>query len=191
MLSLVSIILFFVATNLDDLLFLITWFSQAKTTEEKWYIVAGQYIGFILLLSISFIGAFGTLQLSEEWVGLFGFIPIYLGMKSLMSLYQSRKKKSRPVMWLFKTAVITFANGADNMGVYIPLFATYNLERIMLILVIFLVLVAIWCYLGLVLVQQPLFARALERYGHFIVPFVLIGLGVFIMVKQGTFHYFL
>lgn len=192
MLSLIaSIIIFFVATNIDDLFFLMTWFSQAKTTEQKRYIVAGQYLGFILILTVSFIGAFGALKLPAEWVGLLGLAPIYIGIKSLMELYQVRKGTSHHLEWIFKTATITFVNGADNIGAYIPFLVINNLERIILLLVIFLVLVAVWCYLANTLVKQPLFAGILERYGQMIVPFVLIALGIFIIIKQGTFYLFL
>ncbi|GIN20688.1 MAG TPA: quaternary ammonium transporter [Bacillus bacterium] len=191
MLSLIaSIIIFFIATNIDDLFFLMTWFSQVKTTEQKLCIVAGQYLGFILILIFSFIGAIGAVQLSAEWIGLLGLAPIYIGIKSLRDLYQVRKDASHNLGWLFKVATITFANGADNIGVYIPFLAIHNLERIILLLVIFLVLVAVWCYLGNALVKQPFISRILELYVQKMVPFVFITLGILIMIRQGTLIYF-
>ncbi|MEH7124723.1 cadmium resistance transporter [Bacillus sp. JJ1773] len=184
-----STIVFFVATNIDDIFLLMTWFSQAKTTEQKRFIVAGQYLGYILLLTISLIGAFGALLIPKAWIGILGLIPIYIGIQSLVSLYQMRKDNSSQFVWLLKITTVTFANGVDNIGLYIPFFSTNSLWNIILIIVIFLALVAVLCYLGNVLVHQPLIAQTLERNGHIIVPFVLIGLGTFILIKHDTFHY--
>ncbi|MBS4190512.1 cadmium resistance transporter [Bacillus sp. FJAT-49705] len=184
-----STIIFFVATNIDDIFLLMTWFSQAKTTEQKRFIVAGQYLGFILLLTISIIGAFGALLIPKAWIGILGLIPIFIGIQSLVSLCQMRKDKSNRFVWLLKTASVTFVNGVDNIGVYIPFFSANSLRNIILIMVILLALVAVLCYLGNALVHQPLIAQTLERKGHIIVPFVLIGLGTFILIKHDTFRY--
>lgn len=188
MLVATSIILF-MATNIDDLFFLMTWFSQAKTTEQKLCIAGGQYLGFLLLLITSMLGAFGTFLIQKEWVGLLGLLPIYIGIKSLIMLYRSRSEQINVVGWLLKTAAITFANGSDNIGVYIPYFSTNSLENLMLILFIFLALVAVWCYIGNLLSNQPFIAQILERNGHIIVPIMLILLGVYILIKQGTVYY--
>jgi cadmium resistance transport/sequestration family protein len=185
----VSIIVFFTATNIDDIFLLMTWFSQAKTTEQKLYIVAGQCFGFILLLALSLIGAFGALLIPQEWIGILGLVPIYIGIKSLLALSKDRKEKSNRLVWILKTATITVANGGDNISVYIPFFATNNLWNIIMIVVIFLALVTVWCYVGYLLVRQPLIAHTLQSKGHIIVPFVMIGLGIFILIKHETFHY--
>lgn len=222
-----SSIVFFAATNIDDIFLLMTWFSQANTTREKRrYIVAGQYLGFILLITLSLIGAFGVLLISMAWIGLLGLVPIYLGIKSLVEQYQERKESISAVKvegvlhsvgerkpkidtvenetfnlpgWLkkllnpdvLKVATVTFVNGGDNIGVYIPFFAAYSTGNIILIVFIFLTLLALWCYAGYVLVRHPLIAQTLERYGHFLVPFVLIGLGIFILFENGTFNHLL
>lgn len=34
--------------------------------------------------------------------------------------------------------------------------------------------------------RHPLVARVLARYSHIIVPFVLIGLGLYILIESGT-----
>ncbi|WP_066315874.1 cadmium resistance transporter [Bacillus sp. FJAT-29814] len=184
-----SSIVFFAATNIDDIFLLMTWFSQAKTTEQKRFIVAGQYLGFILILIISFIGALGTLLVPKAWIGVLGFIPIYFGIQSLISLGQKRKEHSIRFFWLIKTATVTFANGVDNIGVYIPFFSANSLWKIIMIVIIFLALVAVFCFVANTLVHQPLIAQTLERNGHIIVPLVLIGLGTFILIKHDTFGY--
>jgi cadmium resistance protein CadD (predicted permease) len=54
------------------------------------------------------------------------------------------------------------------------------------ILVIFFLMVGVWCVLGYSLTRQPAVARVLTRYGHVLVPLVLIGLGVYILIESET-----
>lgn len=79
---------------------------------------------------------------------------------------------------------MTFANGGDNLGIYIPLFASSTLAELLLTVALFLVLVAVWCVVGWRLTQQPQVAASLARCGHVVMPLVLIGLGVYILIEQ-------
>ena len=83
-------------------------------------------------------------------------------------------------------AAVTFANGADNIGIYTPLFAATDLARLLVTLAVFFLLLAVWCVAAYFLGGHPLVAKALDRYGHIIVPFVLIGLGLYIIYESGT-----
>jgi cadmium resistance protein CadD (predicted permease) len=49
-------------------------------------------------------------------------------------------------------------------------------------------MVGVWCAIAYLLTRQPMIAQVLSRYGHAIVPYVLIGLGLFIMYERGTFR---
>jgi cadmium resistance protein CadD (predicted permease) len=46
----------FSATNIDDIVFLTIFFSQAG---HRWHVVIGQYLGFTPLVLVSLIGFFG------------------------------------------------------------------------------------------------------------------------------------
>ena len=50
----------------------------------------------------------------------------------------------------------------------------------------FLALVAVWCYVGYRMGGHPTVADEIDRYVHIIVPFVLIGLGVYILGASGA-----
>jgi len=43
---------------------------------------------------------------------------------------------------------------------------------------------AIWCIAAYYLVNHPLVASKIRHIGHFVLPFVLIGLGIYILVKS-------
>ena len=83
-------------------------------------------------------------------------------------------------------AAVTFANGGDNLGIYTPLFAGSSLIRLGIFLVVFFALVGGWCYAGFLLSRRPIIAEICSRYGRLLVPFVLVGLGVYILIESGA-----
>lgn len=197
-------ILFFITTNIDDLFLLVAWFVQKNPKLKVKAIVTGQVLGFSLLVMLSLIGSMGALIIPSAWVGVLGVVPIYLGIRMfiremkernhLTSRLPSHIKTKRSHSFLnshtYQVAAITFANGGDNIGVYIPFFSSHSGWQIAMIILIFYGMIALWCYIGYKLVHHPLLAKVIQRYGHLIIPFVLIGLGFYIFFENGTFSLF-
>jgi cadmium resistance transport/sequestration family protein len=203
--TIITAVVTFAATNIDDLFILLLFFSQTNQTFRPWHIVVGQYLGFVTLIALSLLGFIGSLVIPSAWIGLLGFAPILLGLQRLWGLHGSENATSAEMTdptlapptavrgWStqsYGVATVTFANGGDNIGVYSPVFASSTLPEVVLIVTIFLLLVAVWCYVGWRLTQQPLIAKTLTRYGGRVVPFVLIGLGVYILVESDTVSLF-
>lgn len=204
--TIISSFIAFTSTNIDDIFILLALFSQVRTEAiriegiavrekakiKKLYIVIGQYFGFSLIISISIIGSLSSFFIPVLWIGLLGFVPIYMGVKGLLSI---RSNKSNEVIdnvsgSLFKVASITLANGADNISIYIPMLASQTLEANIVTLIIFFSMIAIWCFISYILIRTPILAKALEKNGHIIVPIVLIGLGIFILFRSDTITLF-
>src|SRR5919199_3940599 len=198
----------FVATNIDDIVILLLFFAQVDANFRRRHIVVGQYLGFTLLIIASLPGFFGGLVVPREWIGLLGLLPIAIGIKQLVSREQDTEQvqtvtsdleptSPRNPLWSFlssvlspqsyKVAAVTVANGGDNISIYIPLFAGSNLIRLGVIVGGFFFMVGVWCAIAYRLTRQPTIARVLSRYGHAIVPFVLIALGLYILYERGTF----
>ena len=74
----------------------------------------------------------------------------------------------------------TLANGGDNLGVYIPLFASAP-ETIPLYGVVFALMTGLWCFVGYLLANNRVVGEHVRRYGHAVLPFVLITLGLWIL----------
>jgi cadmium resistance protein CadD (predicted permease) len=71
------------------------------------------------------------------------------------------------------------------VGVYTPLFAKYNAaNQIAALATIFMAMTAVWCIAAYYLVNRPLVASKIPRIGHIILPFVLIGVGIYIMIES-------
>jgi cadmium resistance transport/sequestration family protein len=187
----------FSATNIDDMILLTLFFSQVNATFRRWHIVAGQYIGFTTLIILSIPGFFGGLIIPRPLIGLFGLLPILIGIKCLLNFEAAEEEKGETPhnnsflgklinLQVYSVAGVTVANGTDNISIYVPLFASSTWESLLVILGVFFLLVGVLCYAGYKLTHNKAIADVMTRYGNKFMPFVLIGLGAFIMVDSGT-----
>ncbi|QKL02128.1 hypothetical protein GEV39_12330 [Pseudomonas sp. NY5710] len=76
--------------------------------------------------------------------------------------------------------MMTVSNGGDNTGVYVPLFAS-DPGVIPTYFIVFALMTALWCFLGHALLKLPPLAAKVERYGHYVLPAVLIAIGLEIL----------
>lgn len=197
----------FIVTNIDDIFVLMMLFSMARSQSKisngqtvnmgskrinSRDIVIGQYFGFALLVLISLLATFGITLLADQWVGLLGLIPMYLGVRLFIKGEDddddnilSRLNKFNK--FYLSVAFITFANGGDNIGIYVPIFSTLETNQLIITVVTFFIMVAIWCLLGYRLARFRFVSETLEKYGRWIIPIVFIGLGIYIMLENELF----
>ena len=88
---------------------------------------------------------------------------------------------------ILKVATTTFANGGDNIGVYVPVFTNVGTSGTIVCCVVFLVLVGVWCAAGRFVATRPVIAKPLGRWGHILLPVVLITIGLLILIEGGAF----
>ena len=187
-------IVVFVSTNIDDVFILVGFFADPEFNPRE--IVTGQYAGISALFAISVVGSELALAIPPPYVGLFGFFPIALGAKKLFDLYRNREQRNmkpahseglRSNARAATVVLVTVANGADNIGVYIPTFAIHTGYQIGVIAVVFAVMTASWCFFAHWLVRHPALGAPIRRCSHRVTPLVLIGIGVLIMFESGSF----
>jgi cadmium resistance protein CadD (predicted permease) len=301
----ITAIVSFISTNLDDIFVLMVFFSQVSVHQRKRHIIIGQYLGVIALLMISVLGAYGLNIFPQKYTGLLGIIPILLGIKewikyrkvnkleiknlydkieyikpeadyteqlndpvtlqsdrdnivlnndsdnikenvtvyiddepsnlqtpeilqeenTIYTLYnndisnvtlftdneyslpeesviESKSKEHQKAVKddklksiltklinpaILNILLVTIANGADNIGVYIPLFIRLKMPELILTLIIFLLLLAGWCYLGEKLTNFPVIKQSIHKYKNMIVPVVYILIGLLILIKSEMF----
>lgn len=201
-------IIAFTATNIDDIIILMVFFSQLNNQFRRRHIFVGQYLGFFALIIASLPGFFGSLVIPRAWIGLLGILPILIGIRQLLNQQidnseiqtantnfktsNHRNPRLNLILSLlspqtYQVAAVTFANGGDNISIYIPLFASNNFINLLIIIIVFIIMKGVWYAVAYLLVQQATVARILTRYGKKAVPFVLIGLGLYLMYERGTF----
>jgi cadmium resistance protein CadD (predicted permease) len=176
----------FVATNLDDIFILLVFFADPRFRARN--ILVGTYLGLGALVLISAVAALIALVIPPFYVKLLGLIPIALGIKSLISrddddeeTARSAQSSSHSQAWV--VAAVTIANGGDNIGVYVPVFAIQSRYEMVVIVAVFAVMTAMWCAMAHGLVHHPNLGAPIRRYGHRVLPFVLIGVGVWVMLS--------
>ena len=179
----------FVATNIDDIFILMIFFSTHRF--HVYDIVVGQFLGIGSLIAISALGSILALVFPLYVIGLMGLVPIAIGIIRLIRMRdsdigpESLIESKRNYLSFLTVAAVTYSNGGDNIGIYTPLFAKYNgFGEVSILVVIFMLMTGIWYLVGYYLVNHPSISNRLRKTGHIILPFVLIGLGIYIIVDS-------
>jgi len=178
----------FAATNIDDLVVLMFFFAAGK--HEKNSVVTGQYLGFLSLVMVSSTTYFLHFIVPSYFLSLLGIFPVAIGFKKLVDLRRDDNREKEDVeldgtsgYWrnVFQVASVTFTNSGDNLGVYGPLFAGMSASNIFIVVMVFMVMVGVWCILAILMMENRFLQDKIEKYGHILLPFVLITLGLLIL----------
>ncbi len=180
-------ILSFISTNIDDIFMLMLFFAQCHTLRAKIKVAVGQYIGIGVLIALSLLGAYGLQLLPQQYIGLLGLLPLALGAKAIIGNSpdedsQETEGTTTSAPGLLQVALVTIAGGGDNIGVYIPLFAGFRTAELIYALVVFGLSTGLWCLLADRLSRLPVIQNVIQRYKRILIPTVLIGLGMFILI---------
>ena len=183
----------FVASNIDDTFILIILFSTVSFRARD--VFTGQFLGIAVLILISALGSLIALVVPSFVIGLMGFIPIGIGLKRLIDLRHRDETKKEAIqinknsyLSFLTVAGITVSNGGDDIGVFTPLFAKYNdSSEVTVLITIFMAMTIVWCVVTYYFVNHPIVASRVKWLGNILTPFVLIGLGLYILADT-FFH---
>jgi len=183
----------FVATDIDDLLLLTAFFADPGMRPRA--VVVGQFAGIAVLVAACALAAVLALAVPPAWVALLGIVPLGMGLWQLAgllrglddeddddaeSLEREHALEGRGRAQWIAVALVTVANGGDNLGVYIPLFAR-DPAAIPIYAAVFAAGTAGWCALGHWLVRHRRVGVLLRRHGHRLVPWVLVAVGLHVL----------
>ncbi|EKG21222.1 Cadmium resistance transporter [Macrophomina phaseolina MS6] len=202
----------FAITNIDDIFVLVTFFAEASKsgTTTPLMIILGQYIGFTVIILVSMIGFAASLALPSEPIGFLGLLPILLGIWKLIGLSIMPKEEGKEgpggggrgdagesaaespqirhtgagLKSVLKVSLITMMNGGDNIGTYVPLFSQAERAEIAVYVVVYYILLGVWCLIAFMILRERHVLRVAQRYARSVIPFLYLGLGVFIVVKS-------
>ena len=185
---LVTAVAVFAGTTVDDLVILAALFVARRTGDSPsaTAIIGGQYAGFGAILALALAAAAGLHFVPDRWIGVLGLVPIGFGVWGLWRL-SGTDPESRPPLASTATriATITFANGADNISVFTPLFRSLHIAGALAVTVLYLALVAGWCAAGALLGGHRAIVTTLGRISHWLVPMVFIAVGVLLIITSG------
>jgi cadmium resistance protein CadD (predicted permease) len=185
-------VVLFVSTNVDDIFILLALFSNPGFRSSE--VVAGQLIGMASLIALSLVGALLALVISPTYLGLLGLAPVALGVLQLLRKDDHDDATTAAVPaassgWLRVLAVwlLTLANGGDNLGIYIPMFATAQRIDLVIYGATMFALSGLWCWIARALIQHPRLGAPIRRYAGPATPFVLIALGLYILIDSRAY----
>jgi cadmium resistance protein CadD (predicted permease) len=99
--------------------------------------------------------------------------------------WQSRRRNRLTTSYLpfLMVATITFSGG-EEIGIYTSVFAIYNdVSEIIIIVSVVIVLTGVWCGIAAYLVNHSFLAERFRRIASKVLPFVLVGLGIYILTE--------
>ncbi|AFS00989.1 cadmium resistance transporter [Lentilactobacillus buchneri] len=208
--TIMTSILSFIGTNIDDTFVLAVWFSQVDASLRRRDIVIGQFIGFEILVLVSVLAAYGLSFLPTEQVGWLGVVPIVLGIRKwlqyrhqLIETHETAHVKTKlnqelkverhksGLRKLFKpeilaVSLITISNGAGNLTVYIPLFTEYTVAELGITVLVFSLMTGLWCYIGYQIANLPIIKDKLERSKQILIPIIFVAIGVYVLIESGV-----
>ncbi|MFZ0003272.1 MAG: cadmium resistance transporter, partial [Trebonia sp.] len=144
----------FAVTNVDDIVVLSLFFGRSAGQHgAARRIVAGQYLGFTALLVIAVAAAYGATFLPVSAIAYLGLLPLGLGLRAAWQAWKDhrngdrgeQRRDERSGVTALQVASVTFANGSDNIGAYVPVFARTGTAGIAVYVAVFLILVGVWC----------------------------------------------
>ena len=179
--SIFTSIIAYISTNIDDIFVIMILLASAGAAKGR--LIAGHFLGVGLITVISMLGAFGLQNLPLKYVGLLGLVPIALGIKAWFD--RDEEESEAKGTGILSMAMITLGNGADNVGVYIPLFTGFSGPERIGAVIIFAFMTVLWVWLANSLAEFPKVKAVIEKYQSIAIPVVFIALGVFIIVDSG------
>jgi cadmium resistance protein CadD (predicted permease) len=183
-------VLLFVSTNIDDLFVLLAFLSDRRIGAKS--VVAGQFFGIATLYAASVGCVLAARTVPEKYIGLLGVAPILLGGMRLWTLIRHKPgaeeffEPKLSASSALAVALVTIANGGDNLTVYVPAFSAHSGMQIAIFGFVFLLLTGVWLAVAYYLTRHPRLGPPVRRAGNIFAPLVLIALGVVILKESGA-----
>ena len=194
-LVIVSSVLAYLSTEIDDLLSLFILFGKAEKRWEKIAIVLGKYLGLALLAVCSAVFAHYLSKIPLQYVGFLGLVPFALGIKFAVDSITGKSEedddsgkinKTGFFVMVLTTFLITIADGGDNIAVYISFFTSLSGWEYGIAAAVFVILQAAFCAVAWIFVSAAPVKLFIQKSEKILVPLLFCALGIYILVEDGT-----
>ena len=183
----------FIATNLDNLLLLVV--LQGSNAGQPLPVLAGYLGAALLVVLVSALGVAIGQVLDAGMVGYLGLVPLLLGLRML---YQAWRAGGHPeegvddlagrgAAGIFAgTLMLMLGNSGDSLAILLPLLAETGRSGQWVLGGSYLVAALLWAGLARKIAGQRALALRIERRGEKIVPWIMIGVGLYILLDTAT-----
>jgi cadmium resistance protein CadD (predicted permease) len=179
----------FASSNIDNLFVLLGFFADPRFGARQ--VALGQYLGVAALLAVSTIASLAALLVPSPYIGLLGLVPLGIGVKKLVDDSNREANSATRAMpgkfgQTLMVATVTIANGGDNIGIYVPVFATQPTTALVIMTPVFALLVTVWLLFAHWLVNHRALGAPLRRCARLGTPLVLIAVGLSVIYRAGS-----
>jgi cadmium resistance protein CadD (predicted permease) len=163
------------------------------------HVTTGQFLGMGVLFGVCAVASLLSAVISPRYLGLAGIAPIALGLHKLWELSRrgrdieaappsQAERRSNALGKVLGVTAATIGNSSDALGVWTPVMAIHSRSAIPLFGLTFAAMTGLWCFAAFWLVHHPTLGAPIRRWARLLVPFVLMGLGVFVLASAGSFQ---
>ena len=180
----------FVATSFDNLVLLVGFLSDPEHRRDR--VAAGYVASATIVTGLAWALSEVVDEIPAQFLGSLGLVPIVIGFWELVRLKWRREvvDGTRPGTvagkGILSVGSVMMASSGDTFAVLLALLADtanrYTIAMLATVAVSALTLYgfAVW------LRSHPLLERLLGRIARYVLPFLLIGVGLYILVNSGT-----
>lgn len=182
----------YVGTNIDNLLLLIAFYSRYLAQSRL--VTAGYATGMLLIgLLVFVLGEAGDF-IPVAYLGSLGVIPIFIGVKSLADQYRKRMSDTDGQVdvpdsqrTIFLSVLLTqLSNSADTIITF-TVFQFDSKDTVDFVISgTFFVMIFVFATVAFHSLKNQALKNFLARYGHWLTPFVLILVGLYIINDTAT-----
>ena len=184
----------FAATNVDNLILLVVLMGAEPSRRVS--VVLGFLSAAACVLVIATLGALVGTGLDPALLGYFGLVPLGFG---IVLLYR-RLRGARPEETAagearavarygaggLSTFLLMFSNSGDSLAIFFPLLAESDLQSLLWEIGLFVTMALLWAALAWRIADQPGIALRMERIGENLVPWIMMGAGIYILMNTAT-----
>lgn len=182
----------FAATNVDNLLLLVV--MMGAEPQKRAAMALGFLTSAISVLSVASLGAVLGANLDPGLLGYLGLVPLLLGLYLLLKQWrhtnqpvsESSAIKSGAASGWLPAFLLMFSNSGDSLAIFFPLLAESDRDSLLLEVSVFLVMAMLWTALAWSIADQPRIARRIEAVGEKLVPWIMVGIGIYILMDTAT-----
>jgi len=180
---LLTTILTFLSTEIDDFVVFVLLYSRAENPEDKksrFAVMLGQIAALVFITAVCAFVAYYLLRIPQEYLRIIGVIPIGLGIKAIFDHEKEAKIPSSASLF-FTAFLLTIVSSTDNLGVYIPVFTTYSTLQKIITIGLFVVLQIGWSFFQMNAARIPVVSKFIVKNSRWLIPVSFIGIGLIVV----------
>ena len=182
----------FVSTNIENVVILVSVFCANPKNAQA--VRRGFAIGSIALLLASLLVLLVSGLIPIRFLGLLGLVPIGFGILEIVRTSRrneqsdgdAREAGPEHTRVVLSASVLMIANGGDTIAVFAPLFAETRPSGVVVLVLGYLATAISLSFLSGHVCIFPKLSEPLKKYGARLAPYIMIGIGVYILLNTGT-----